>query len=1368
MTEPRHPDLESREPGDRPEPDATGTPAEPHGLAEDIRQEIEEVVEHVPRPIRWTVGKLLRLTVLALVGLIVLVTLTAVLYVANRTEWAAREIALLVNQALASHSDIAIAIGDVKGNPLTGVRVMNARVAFREGDQPPILEAPEMRLRYSAWALATGGRGPIVVEIDRPVIRLARGEDGKLRLPTWRTGPARGPTRARDFVVRLRGAALFTPDTALRIRGLDLEAHASIGAGTRVDVRSLRWERGPFGSVLEACALEYAGTDSSRFRVRELRTRDLTLRGMAAWAPGGAEAVFHADVDRLRWRWLYEITGNHDLDVEGEGRMVVDARGGRALAGRFEVAGVWDSLRADARGGFVWRDHRLDVQPLVGHSGAGDLDGEVSWSREGWEIAAQVRGGDPSRWSIIGIRNWPAGNMNGRFRYAVDTRRPKAKRARLAAWLAASEWSGWRADSGKVDVQFPAVGADSFSVRAVRRGGQMTLRARTDPTGWSGSYTLARFPLDEWAEGRASGLRGTLATGSGMVASHGGRLEVTGTLEGGVTDWLGIHAARWRMSGMRGALLPVPDLEADVRLDDFTFLTVHWDSAGVPIHIGDGTVALPALTAIAGDTTLTLRARATWQAGGWSFDADSARVRSRQFDWVAESPMRLSGDPHGVDFGRLIARDGEARLAIEGRWAGPGGAYDWTARAERLDLGRLGFPLEWKLSGSADGELRVTGSAGDPRWQVDARARRPGMGGHWADSIRLDLAGGPSRVEVRDARASVDGGTLVASGEVAGAATSWPDSLTGAGLIRWMADAGRWHGIVRAERLPIEGLGSLVPAARGWKGRASGGLELGGRPGAPEMVWKVEAQPLAWGDYRLDATSANGRYRDGRLEVSQLRMNRGGVASSISGAMPLRLAVGRQPELPPEAMEWRMDMPDADLALLPLFVPQIGAAAGRFDLTARMGGTVRHPVLAGTGRIRDGRLRLAGREEQLEALTAELTLTDTLITLNSLTARQRKRQGAPGLVDASGVVQLSGLGLKGYRFDLRLRDFTAIESGVYAAEIDGRFVVTNAPRVRRTTLPFVAGDVELRRAVVSFDFANQTQVQQIAAATKPLYWLYRIQLNASDKLWWKPPSADIEFSADLSLEQTADSLIIYGDMTALRGTYHYLNNRFTMDRVNLTFDNVGGVNPKLDIIGVTRVRQRPPASAVTVGSRQDMIEETITVTVSGRAAEPIMSFWSDAGSDQSTILSSLTYGQLLDQRGLDVGANFADDWVTRNLNRQLSSEASRILQGYVDEVEFSRETGGIFLGQGAPVVGVRIPIAPKLGVWYRQRVGGFDRPSSSVSTSPFERDVETEYRINRFFYISSKLTQRRAQTGTSGTTATAPEFNVNLKARWEY
>src|SRR5262245_4061578 len=1358
-------------PDEAPEPEPA---PEPHGLAEEIKHEIEEVVEHVPKPIRWTVGKLVRLVVLGLIGLVVVLVVTAILYVVNRTEWAAQELAILVNQALVSRSDVAIEIGDIKGNPFTGVRVLKPRVRFRDGDQPLLMDAAEMRLRYSAWDLATGGRRAIEIEIDQPLFHVARGPDRKIRLPRWKSGQVRGD-RGLDLVIRIHRGTVVSPDTAVRVHGLELDALARTGPQARLEVRSMTWGAGPWGSVLERCALELSQGDSTRVRVKELRTHDLTLRGQMAWQPGG-DAVVHLEFDRLVWRWLHRVTGRDDVNVPGTGHLVIDAVGHRTLAGRFHTDGVWDSLAVQGQGGFTWRDGRLVIAPLTGHTLAGDLTGTVTWTKSAWEISADVKHGDPSRWWIIGIHNWPAGDLNGRFKYAVDTRRPKHA-ARLAARLAGSQWTGWHADSGLVAVEFTPIGPDSFQVLAHRHGGTMRLRARTDATGWKGDYELNRFPLDEWPEGRSSALRGAVATGRGTAGSHRGDLQITGAIEGGVTDWLGIHTARWRMSEIRGSLLPAPNLDGNVHLEDLFFLTVHWDSAGVPIHVGDGRVALPELHVAAGDTTLHMEARAEWDPNGWRFIADAARIRSSQFDWTADPPMVISGDPHAVHFDRLLAQDRDARLTIDGRWAGPGGSYDWTARTERLDLGRLGFPREWRLAGSGEGRLHISGVAGDPRWELSGIARGAGMGDVHTDSLRLAVGGGPARVEVRDAVAFLGGGSVSLSGEVDGTSKAWPDTLTGVGITRWLADAARWNGEVRATQVPLERVGRLGQGKLAWRGQVGGTLDIGGRPSDPDLNWNVQARPLAYGDYRVDEGNAHGRYRDGKLDVGELRMTRQGVNSAVHGTLPLKLALGERAVVPDLPMDWQFDVPSGDLALLPVFVPQIGAAAGHFDVSARLQGTAQRPRLSGTAHIKDGRARMAGREEVLDGIQADLTLSDTLITLDKLTARQSKAQGTPGQVTGVGVVNIAGLALKGYRFDLHLKDFTAKQSGVYAGLFDGDFVVTPGSRVKGVVLPLVEGNLELRQAVVLFDFANQSQVDQVASSTQELFWLYRIQLNATDNLRWKPPDADIEFSADLRLEQSPDSLIIYGDMTSIRGNYYYLSNKFTMDRVNLTFDNIGGVDPKLDIAGWTQVPQtageQNPAGTRSGSVKPNPNPVTIHVAITGRAAEPIMAFTSVGAEngewDQPSILMALTYGPWRETGSrTEAGERLADDWVTRNLNRQLSTELSRVFQGYLGDWELARESGGLLRGEGDVILGVNTQLARNLNLRYRQRVPGFAREvtNGNSTANSFERDVEAQYRLNRFFYVSTEVTQRRHLSGS--TEARPPEYNLSLKARWEY
>jgi len=1348
-----------------PDPEST-PPAGPepphHGLVEELKEELEEVVEHVPRPVRWTVARLAWVVVLSVAGLVLIAVVSGLLYLANRTEWVARELTLLLDQTLARNSDLTLEIRDIKGNPLNGLRIIEPRLKFRDGDQPPLLEAPLIKVSYSAFGLLRG-RGSIEFELERPVIRLARGADGGLRLPKWRSSPEAKRKRAGgfDFHFVVRDGSVRVPKPLEGVDGLELKASLSTRGPTRAAIHGLSWKTGPFGTRLERLQADYTESDSVRFAIRGLRTRDLALEARAAWARGSDERVLHLGVSRVRWAWLAVVFRNRAFDVPGEGRFVAHARGSRTWRGDFVSRLEWKGLPLEGHGDFVTDGKKWTVEPLAARSAAGDLEGRFEYSSNGWEVSGEARGADPARWGAIGIRGWPAGTLQGWFRYAVDP----GKNGRLAARLGDSRLAGWRADSATVAVTFPADAPDSFGVVALRRGGTMTLDGASTARGWRGRYTLADLALDEWPDGRASGLTGLLKRGDGTVEGRDGELRVTGALEGRSADWLGAHMARWRIEELEGRLLPTPDLGARARLADVTYLGVHFDSAGSGLRMGDRALDFGSLQARAGDTLVMASGRAAWTSEGWNLALDRAAARSSQFDWEAAPPVLLSGDPRGVTFDRLIASDGPARLAIAGRWAGPGGAYDWIAHAERLDLSRLGLPPNWRLAGSAGVELRVGGPSGDPRWTVEAAVSAPGTGGHRADSLSLALSGSAHRLEVGALRLELSGGALTARGRVEETVAPWPDTLTAGGVLEWLEDAARWEGSLRATSFPLERVQAMAAAADGWSGRLDATLELEGSPARPELRLSAEGRPLAWHDYRADLVTARAAYREGRLDVEEIRMARGSVVSTASGALPLELRLGARPRLPDAPMSGHVDLPGGDLAVLPLFVPQIGAASGGFDLSARLAGTVRHPELDGFLRMRNGVVRLATREEVLEEVYADFRLDESGITLDSLSARQ----GARGRIDGGGVVELAGLGIEGYRFDLNLRDFTAVESGLYAAEFDGDFEVTNGPEVHGAILPQVTGRAEVQRAVVLFDFTNQSETQQIAATTQPLFWTYRVQASATSNLHWQPPDGDIEFSADLTLEQTPDSLIIYGDMRSLRGTYYFLSNRFNVQRADLTFDNLSGVNPLIDAEATTRVvPTQAPVGGPSTGAE---VPNQVTVRITGRAAEPVVEFSSQPDDwDEPRILRELTVGRFVDPRRQVSLRDPLDNYLTRAINNTLSAELQRTFKGYVNEWVLERERGGLLSGEGDVIVGVGIPVTRNLQLRYRQRVPGLERgyaPAASPAT-PFERDVEAEYRLNRFFFVTTELTQRRILSASASGSAGAPDFNVNLKARWEY
>lgn len=1349
-----------------PEAPHEGEPhPEPHGVVETIREEIEEVVEHVPEPVRWTVGKIILLVLASIVGLLVVAVITVILYLTNRTEMVAREVTLVLNQALANRTDLVLKIGDIKGNPLTGVRVYAPHVEFKDGT--PFLDAPEMRVAYPGLGLLWGGRGPIEVTVVKPVLRLDTGPGGTWHFPTWKAGPkSSNPARELDVRLHLVDAEVRAPKPLYAFTGVDLDVNASTGPTTIAQLERLRWKKGPWGSRLERVTGRFmTSPDSIRFRFEDLRTADLKLHLDGAWAKKDSVQNMHAKIDRVRWGWLAEVFDNGTFKVSGEGSADITVQHGRIWRGRFASNVVWDSLAAKGTGRFSWNGRQLALDSLDARSLAGDLKGGLRWSKQGWDIAGDARNADPAHWQALHLKGWPAGQLNGWFRYGVDTR--KESIGRLDARLLGSQWSGWVVDSAVVRVDFPPVARDSFSVRGYRRGGLFTLRARVERERWSGPFTLADFPLEEWPDGRASGLKGILRTGAGQVESRAGALSVTGTLNGESTVWSAAQFARWRLSEIQGQLLPVPDMTATLHAEDGFFTGIHLDSTDASLQLGDQNVVFGPAEAAAGDTLFTLAGNAAWDADQWRMLLTSASATSTQFAWTAEPPVRIRGDRDGVVFERMVADHGLAHLEATGRWAAPGGFYDFAMQARALDLAHLGLPPELGLGGRADARLNITGRSGDPRWVLDARSTSPAFGGHAADSLSLSLAGSMNRLQIQDLLYEYHGGSLRASGVVDQTVKAWPDSLTPTAVARWLQDAGHWDGRVEAKRLPLEGIGALAPQAAGWGGVLDGVLLVKGRPPMPVLEVDASADQFGWGSYRAERVELKARYQNGMLEVPETRIHMLDVLSTVRGRMPMRLALGQMPELTEAPMSWRIEVPKGDLQLLPLLVPQIQSATGRFELFATLEGTPKKPRLQGSGNIREGSMRPINREEVLENVHADLHFDEARISLDSLSGRQ----GRTGRVTSKGVVNLDGLALRNYRFDLALRDFAASEEGVYAILFDGDFVVTDGPRVYGQRLPQVTGDARVKKGSVEFDFANQSEVQRRAATTQPLYWTYRIHMGATSNLRWNPPDGDMEFNADLDLEQTPDSLIIYGEMHSLRGTYYFLSNRFTVSQADLTFDNQRGVDPILDITAQTRLRPYRPdlaASGASTGGSAQL--ETIVAHITGRSTQPVITLTSlENDWGQRQILGELTYGRFSDQSGSG-GISLTDpldNYLTRQLNNQLSQNMSEFFRGAITEWNVERERGGLLQGSGDLVFGVGTYLTPQLAVRYRQRLPGFGRTGTLEDTDMFERDVEAEYRINRFIYLTTEVAQRRSLTGQAANQVDR-EFNVNLKARWEY
>ena len=450
----------------------------------------EEVAEHVPEtiraPVRWTVRKLLLVIGLSLVAVLLIGFGATMYYLWNHTEWASHELTWRVNQVLREHSDLALSVDGVQGNPLRSVRVVHPRVRLRDGGAP-LFDAESMTLRYSTWNLFAGQRGALVIEVDRPVVRIERGPDGKLRIPDWRPGKGSAkPGRAFDYEIHIRDGHLTMPERDQSITGFDLDAAVSTGGGTNVEIRSLSWDRGPYGAPLRKLVATISAGDSVAIRVQQLDSPPLALHGEASWKRGESRRAITGQIERVEWRWLAQVFRNKTFDVDGLGAFDFSATQEEfGWTGATTSKGVWAELPLETQATFSFRDGKLTLPSLSGTSPGGTLEGgRLSWSKAGWEISGHARRGDPALWTVLGLKDWPAGDLQGHFRYAVDTRR--TPHSELIATLEPSMLAGWRADSGVVRVTFPPNAPDSFRVDAVRRGGRFALQGRTHSNGWSG------------------------------------------------------------------------------------------------------------------------------------------------------------------------------------------------------------------------------------------------------------------------------------------------------------------------------------------------------------------------------------------------------------------------------------------------------------------------------------------------------------------------------------------------------------------------------------------------------------------------------------------------------------------------------------------------------------------------------------------------------------------------------------------------------------------------------------------------------------------------------------------------------------------
>ncbi|MEM6826490.1 MAG: translocation/assembly module TamB domain-containing protein [Pseudomonadota bacterium] len=577
-------------------------------------------------------------------------------------------------------------------------------------------------------------------------------------------------------------------------------------------------------------------------------------------------------------------------------------------------------------------------------------------------------------------------------------------------------------------------------------------------------------------------------------------------------------------------------------------------------------------------------------------------------------------------------------VAEQARFSGPTPLS--IASADVSAVGRVGGDAEFQVEADVSGSGFEYGALRIVRFAVDADVR-DGQGaitgsiaGNRADRFGLNF----------DARFAPQSISLLARGEYAGRAITMPTRavftrLDGGGYQLAPAQLGFARGFVilegqfggaqtdfegRFARVPLR-LADLAGAGLGLSGRLSGTVAYRrARGGDPTASARVEVQNFARSGLVLSSKpvdivagldlTAETLVAAATVETDGTRLGR--VDARITDFGPGETVAER---LRDGRLSANLSYDGAAEALWRL------AAIDSFDLTgpaqlyAQASGTLSAPSLTGSVASDNLRLQSAILGTDLSAVRVRGRFDGAQLQLTRFSgnAPEGGRVQGSGTVDL-GTIETAGspaLDLKLAADRANLLDAFGLEATVTGpmrivsdgrdGTIAGRLVVDEASwRLGYAAEDLALPEFEVEEVNLTSEMSREAQRSSPAGS-----WRYLIDAKSYEGVEVEGLGIDSVWGVDIALRGTVDEPRLGGEARLVRGDYTFAGTRFDLERGRITFDEIGPIDPQLDIIAETS---------------KDNID--VTVTIGGTSEAPQVAFASEPALPDEEILSRLLFG----------------------------------------------------------------------------------------------------------------------------------------------
>ncbi len=290
---------------------------------------------------------------------------------------------------------------------------------------------------------------------------------------------------------------------------------------------------------------------------------------------------------------------------------------------------------------------------------------------------------------------------------------------------------------------------------------------------------------------------------------------------------------------------------------------------------------------------------------------------------------------------------------------------------------------------------------------------------------------------------------------------------------------------------------------------------------------------------------------------------------------------------------------------------------GQLYVDTQFSGTLLNPQISGGAKVTKGRYE----NVEFGTLLRELELEATIQNNQTLLLKAAARDNKDGSLKAGGTIGFQDLLNPLVDLNIQLTNLTALDQDQISVQTDGNIEIKGTPAGLT-----VAGDVTTREininigsavapSVVSLDVTEKNRPGAIVSSDKkeeepPSKVALDLVLSMPRKVFIRGKGLDSEWEGQFTIKGTADTPVIEGYLSPVRGLFSFAGKDFELQKGKITLLGGTEIDPELNLSAIYE------AGNVTA-----------VVSINGTTTNPKVSFSSPDGLPEDEVLSQVLFGK---------------------------------------------------------------------------------------------------------------------------------------------